>query len=174
VSHLVIYGGYVQGWAARGNPLEEREYRALVELVRLGWGKEHLAFVQAFTMRFAPEATREQIDWFNELCRRSASPEMAAALLESRGTIDVAPLLPQVRVPTLVLHGRGDAVTPVAEGRRIAAGIPGARFVELESRNHILLEHEPAWQRFQQAVADFTGCTPASTTSIVTQALARG
>jgi len=89
---------------------------------------------------------------------------MAAALLESRGVVDVAPLLPQVRVPTLVLHGRGDAVCPISEGRRIATEIPDARFVELESRNHILLEHEPAWGRFQEAVAEFTGVDrPAAT-----------
>ena len=157
VKGMVIYGGYAQGWAARGNPLEQREYRALIELIRLGWGRDHAAFLQAFTTRFVPEGTREQIDWFNELCRRSASPAMAAQLLESRGEVDVAALLPQVRVPTLVMHSRGDAVTPLAEGRRIAAGIPGAAFVELESRNHILLEQEPAWQRFQEAVAEFTG-----------------
>ena len=157
VSHLVIYGGYAQGWAARGNPLEQREYRALVELIRLGWGKDHPAFVQAFTTRFVPEGTPEQIGWFNDLCRKSTSPAMAAALLESRGAVDVTSLLPRVSVPTLVLHGRGDAVTPISEGRRIATEIPDARFVELESRNHILLEHEPAWQRFQEAVAEFTG-----------------
>jgi pimeloyl-ACP methyl ester carboxylesterase/DNA-binding CsgD family transcriptional regulator len=157
VSRLVIYGGYAAGWAVRGDPLGEREYRALAELIRLGWGKDHPAFVQAFTTRFVPEGTREQIEWFNELCRRSASPAMAAALLESRGPVDVRPLLSQVKVPTLVLHARGDAVIPISEGRRIATGIPDARFVELDSRNHVLLEHEPAWQRFQDAVAEFTG-----------------
>ncbi len=171
VSHLIVYGGYAQGWAARGNRRSQREYRALTGLIRLGWGSDHPAYIQAFTLRFAPEATREQIEWFNELCRRSASPAMAAALLRSRGLVDVAHLLPLVKVPTLVLHSRDDVVCPISEGRRIAADIPGARFVELESRNHVLLEHEPAWQRFQEAVADFTGCTPASTTSIVTQAL---
>jgi pimeloyl-ACP methyl ester carboxylesterase/DNA-binding CsgD family transcriptional regulator len=157
VSHLVLYGGYAKGWAARGDPLEQREYRALTELMRLGWGRDHPAFVQAFTTRFVPEGTREQIEWFNELCRRSASPAMAAALLESRGIVDVSALLPEVKVPTLVLHSRGDAVAPLAEGRRMAAAIPGAAFVELDSRNHILLAHEPAWQRFQEAVLDFTG-----------------
>jgi pimeloyl-ACP methyl ester carboxylesterase/DNA-binding CsgD family transcriptional regulator len=162
VSHLVVYGGYATGWAARKDPLVEREYRALAELCRLGWGKDHPAFVQAFTTRFVPEGTREQIDWFNDLCRRSTSPEMAAALLESRGPVDVTALLPQVRVPTLVLHARRDAVVPLSEGRRIAGGIPGAAFVELDSPNHVLLEHEPAWQRFQEAVAEFTGvATPA-------------
>ena len=162
VSHLVVYGGYAAGWAVRGDPLEKREYRALAELIRLGWGRDHPAFVQAFTTRFVPEGTPEQVVWFNELCRRSASPAMAAALLESRGTVDVRPLLPRVSVPTLVLHARGDAVVPLSEGRRIAAAIPGARFVELDSRNHILLEHEPAWRRFQEAVAEFTGVAAAA------------
>jgi pimeloyl-ACP methyl ester carboxylesterase/DNA-binding CsgD family transcriptional regulator len=157
VSGLLIYGGYARGWAARGDPLEQREYRALIELIRLGWGRDHPAFVQAFTLRFAPEATPDQIEWFNDLCRRSASPAMAARLLESRGEVDVSALLPEVRVPTLVLHSRGDAVAPVSEGRYLATQIPGATFVELESRNHILLEHEPAWQRFQDVVAEFTG-----------------
>jgi pimeloyl-ACP methyl ester carboxylesterase/DNA-binding CsgD family transcriptional regulator len=156
VSHLVIHGGYARGWRRRDD-LDQREYRALVELLRVGWGKDHPAFVQAFTMRFAPEATPEQVEWFNELCRRSTSPAMAAALLESRGDVDIDALLPQVRVPTLVLHSRRDAVTPVAEGRRVAGLIPDASFVELDSRNHVLLEHETAWRRFQETVAEFTG-----------------
>ena len=62
-----------------------------------------------------------------------------------------------MRVPTLVLHARNDEVIPVAEGRRLASGIPGAEFVELDSRNHVLLAHEPAWQDFQRAVREFTG-----------------
>ena len=66
-------------------------------------------------------------------------------------------LLPQVRTPTLILHGRNDQIVPIAEGRLLAANIPGAQFVELNSRNHILLEGEPAWHRFQEEVADFLG-----------------
>jgi pimeloyl-ACP methyl ester carboxylesterase/DNA-binding CsgD family transcriptional regulator len=157
VSHLIVYGGYAQGWAARGEPLVEREYRALAELIRLGWGRDNPAFVQAFTTRFVPQGTPEQLEWFNELCRRSISAEMAATLLESRATVDVTALLPRVTVPTLVIHARGDAVIAISEGHKVAAGIPGARFVELDSSNHVLLEHEPAWQRFQEAVLEFTG-----------------
>jgi DNA-binding CsgD family transcriptional regulator len=62
-----------------------------------------------------------------------------------------------VRAPTLVLHARSDEVMPIAEGRLLASGIPGAEFVELDSRNHVLLEHEPAWQRFCDAVLAFNG-----------------
>ena len=69
-------------------------------------------------------------------------------------------LLGDIRAPTLVLHSRDDQVCPIAEGRLLASGIGGAEFVELDSSNHVLLEHEPAWQRFQDAVLAFVG-TPA-------------
>ena len=85
--------------------------------------------------------------------------EAAASLLEARAHLNVTGLLDQVRVPVLVLHARQDSVVPLEEGRLLAAGIPGARFVELESRNHVLLEHEPAWQRFRDEVLAFLGGT---------------
>ncbi len=157
VSHLVLYGGYARGVARREDPKAERVYAAIVELVRLGWGTENPAFRQIFTSRFIPGGTDEQIGWFNELCRKTTSPEIAGRLLEARAQIDVDDLLPQVRIPTLVLHARQDNVTPFEEGRRLAAGIPGAQFVELDSRNHVLLEHEPAWDRFREALLDFVG-----------------
>ena len=97
------------------------------------------------------------MDWFNELCRRTSSPAIAADLLRARGDVDVKELLAKVRTPTLVIHAREDAVVPVAAGRELAALIPGAEFVELDSKNHILLEGEPAWERFCAAVRDFMG-----------------
>jgi pimeloyl-ACP methyl ester carboxylesterase/DNA-binding CsgD family transcriptional regulator len=157
VSHLLLYGGYARGVARRDDPKAERVYAAIVELARLGWGTDIPAFRQVFTSRFIPGATDEQIGWFNELCRKTTSPEIAAGLLQARAQIDVLDLLPRVRTPTLVLHAREDNVTPFEEGRRLAAGIPGAQFVELDSRNHILLEGEPAWDRFREAALDFVG-----------------
>ncbi|HEY7413104.1 MAG TPA: alpha/beta fold hydrolase [Vicinamibacteria bacterium] len=157
VSRMVLYGGYARGAGRRGTAVSEREHKAIVELVRVGWGKENPAFRQVFTSRFVPGATPEQMDWFNELCRRTTSPENAAALLETRGGVDVADLLDAVRVPTLVVHARDDAVVPVAEGRLLASSIPGAQYVEVESANHVLLEHEPAWARFREAVTEFLG-----------------
>ena len=161
VSRLLLYGGYSRGHSRRGDSDAEREYRAIIELARLGWGKDNPAFRQVFTSRFVPGATDEQMDWFNELCRKTTSPKIAAELLETRARIDVSDLLGQVRVPTLVLHARDDGVIPLSEGRRLASEIPGAQFVELDSRNHVLLEHEPAWERFCGAVLDFMGMEPA-------------
>jgi pimeloyl-ACP methyl ester carboxylesterase/DNA-binding CsgD family transcriptional regulator len=157
VSHLVLYGGYSRGIARRDNPKAARLYTAIVELARLGWGTDNPAFREVFTSLFIPGGTDEQIGWFNDLCRKTVSPEVAARLMEVRSQIDVSELLGRVRTPTLVLHARQDRVAPLEEGRRLAAGIPGAQFVELDSTNHILLEHEPAWERFCEAVLDFVG-----------------
>lgn len=157
VSHLVLYGAYARGVSRREDPEREREYRAITELLRVGWGKDNPAFRQVFTSRFIPGATDQQMDWFNDLCRKTASPENAARLLETRATIDVADLLGKVRTPTLVLHSREDVVVPISEGRNLASEIPGAQFVELDSKNHILLENEPAWDRFREAVLEFMG-----------------
>jgi len=98
---------------------------------------------------------------------------MAVRLLEARAQADISDLLPQVRVPTLVLHARHDEVIPFWEGRNLASEIPGAAFVELESRNHVLLAHEPAWQAFQQAVLEFTGCQLADGTDAELEVLTR-
>jgi len=156
VSHLILYGGYVRGWARRGAAQAEH-FRAVLEMVRLGWASENPAFRQTFTSRFVPGGTHEQLDWFNDLCRVSIAPQMAVRLLEARAHAEIGELLPQVRVPTLVIHGSRDGVVPVAEGRRLACEIPGAEYVELDSRNHVLLAHEPAWKEFQRAVLEFTG-----------------
>jgi len=155
VSQLVLYGGYARGTYNRGDSDKERLYRAVIEMTRLGWGKDNPAFRQVFTSRFIPGATEEQVGWFNDLCRKTTSPETAARLLETRATINVTELLGKVRAPTLVLHSRDDDVVPITEGHILAASIPGAQFIELDSKNHILLETEPAWERFCGEVLDF-------------------
>jgi len=157
VSRLVLYGAAARGWARPGRPERTRAYQAIADLARFGWGKDNPAFRQIYTSRFVPDATAEQMSWFNELCRKTTSPENAARLLEARANVDVVDLLEKVRTPTLVVHARDDQVVPIDEGRLIASGVPGAEFVELDSKNHILLEGEPAWKRFCAAVLDFTG-----------------
>jgi len=155
VSKLVLYGGYARGPFRRGDPDRASFYKAMIDMVRLEWGSDNPTFRQVFTSRFIPEGTEEQIGWYNDLCRKTLTPEIAARLLESRGMIDVTTLLGQVRAPTLVLHASGDIIVPIAEGHILAAGIPGAQFIELDSKNHVLLENEPAWERFCDEVLQF-------------------
>ena len=152
VARMILYGGYSRGALLRGSPASRQAHRAMIDLTRVAWGQENPTFRQVFTSRFIPGGTHEQLQWFNDLCLKTATGEIAASLFEARAAMDISSLLGDVRVPTLVVHGRDDEVVPIAEGRGLASGIPGAEFVELDSRNHILLEHEPAWQRFQEAV----------------------
>jgi pimeloyl-ACP methyl ester carboxylesterase/DNA-binding CsgD family transcriptional regulator len=155
VARLVLYGGYARGALRRGTPMAQREYQAMVDLARVSWGKDNPAFRQVFTSRFIPGGTHEQLQWFNDLCLKTTTGEIAANLFEARAGIDIAASLGEVRAPTLVLHAREDQVVSIDEGRLLASAIPGAEFVELDSRNHVLLEHEPAWHRFQDAVLAF-------------------
>jgi pimeloyl-ACP methyl ester carboxylesterase/DNA-binding CsgD family transcriptional regulator len=157
VSRLILYGGYSKGWAQRPESEGYRRYRAIVDLVQLGWGKDNPVFRQLFAAQFVPGASPEQFAWFNELCRRTTTPEIATRLLTARGDLDVRNLLPSVRVPTLVLHARHDEIVPFEAGKQLAAEIPNAEFVSLDSHNHILLADETAWGIFKDAVLEFTG-----------------
>lgn len=166
VAKMVLYGGYARGYYHRGNPNAEREYRVIIEAMRIGWGKKTPEFRQLFTSRFIPDGTLEQLQWFNELCRMTTTPDIAAELLDIRARVNVVDLLDKVRVPTIVIHSREDRVVPLSEARLLAAGIPDAQFVELDSKNHVLLAHEPAWQRFQEVVLDFCGVAAPATDGV--------
>ena len=148
VRHLVLYGGFARGRRMRGSQQEIANSDAIATLMRQGWGQENPAFRQMFTSQFIPGATAEQMEWFNDLQRITTSPDNAVRLRYAVDVIDVTDLLPRVQSPTLVLHCRNDAMQPFEEGRRLAAGIPGARFVTLEGRNHIILPGDASWERF--------------------------
>jgi len=157
VSRLILYGGYARGWAHRPESDGYRRWNATLELARLGWGNDNPVFRQLFTAQFVPGASAEQIGWFNDLCQRTTTPQIATRLLAARGELNVRELLPLVRTPTLVLHARYDEVVPFDAGRHLAAEIPNAEFVQLDSRNHVLLAEESAWDSFKAAVLAFTG-----------------
>ena len=156
VSRLILYGGYALGWGKRAQSTADKEAAAaMMTLMRLGWGQENPAFRQLFTSQFIPDGTKEQADWFNELQRITVSPEVAVRILEVSYETDVTDLLPRVTMPTLVMHARDDARVPFDAGRRMAGGIPGARFVPLPGRNHLFLETEPAFGQFLEHTRAF-------------------
>ncbi len=157
VRRLVLYGGYAAGWRKRASVEEIATREAMLTLTKAGWGRNNPAFRQLFSTLFFPAARPEDIGWFNELQRICVSPENAMRLQQAFSVIDVRDLLPRVTPPTLVLHTTRDAVVPFDAGKELAARIPGARFVGLESENHLLLEYEPAWQRAAAAVREFLG-----------------
>jgi pimeloyl-ACP methyl ester carboxylesterase/DNA-binding CsgD family transcriptional regulator len=156
VSHLVLLGTQDRGPLTVRLPAERMiEFETLLNLIRIGWARENPIFRRVFTNLFIPAATEEQVRWFDDLQRMSTSTDNAVRMWVERAKVNVAPLLAQVRAPTLVFHALDDQGIPFGAGRRVARGIPGARFVPLESNNHILLRDEPAWRRFVDEVRDF-------------------
>jgi serine/threonine-protein kinase len=163
ISHLILYGSFAKPRLASldtDSAIGREQFDAMVTLIRHGWGKNVPAFRLLFTGLFMPEGDAEAIHQFNELGRVSTSAENAAALFSSMRYIDVTDLLPQVRVPTLVAHVRGDAIVPFELGRELATGIPGARLLALEGNNHAILPHEPAVAVMGEAVNDFLAESP--------------
>ena len=120
----------------------------MIRLAEVGWGQHNPAFRQFFTTQFIPGGSPEQHQWFNDLERISTSPQNAGRFMRIFNEIDVVGLLSKVACPTLVFHGLEDARVPFEEGRFVATHIPGARFVQLETQNHLPLANEPAWQRW--------------------------
>ncbi|CAN0606295.1 unnamed protein product, partial [Ectocarpus sp. 12 AP-2014] len=128
---------------------------AVLTLTRLGWGTSNSAYRHIFSQTFMPDADADTLAWFDDFQRQTTSPENAVLFQEAFGEIDVRHLLPQVKAPTLVLHARGDQRIPISHGWELAAGIPNARLVTLESRSHIILGDEPAWQVCMQEIDQF-------------------
>jgi pimeloyl-ACP methyl ester carboxylesterase len=164
VTHLVLLGSYARGSAKRGLPPEfMAELEAQLKLVEVGWGREDAAYRTMFATQFVPGATLEQLKSLSELQRKSASAENAVRLIRSFFAIEVSEAATRVRCPTLVFHARDDRRIPFDSGRHLATLIPGARFVALDTANHILVEQEPAWARFFDELAAFLPSRRAAT-----------
>ena len=154
VSRLILYGtvcGEPITWSSAAWA-EEETYRSMI---RVGWAKEDAEFRRVFTRHFIPDATEEQMRWFDDLQRMSTSPGNAVASRVARQQVDIHDALPQVAAPTLVLQAVGDRATTFDNAVTVSSRIPGARLVSLESRNHILLADEPAWRVFIDEVTTF-------------------
>ena len=156
VSHLVLYGTYTRG-RYRRDEKETEQSRLLIDLMRVGWGGAVPAFRQVFSSFFIPSAGEEQKRWYDEMQQASSSGEMAARLWLSNTQVDISDTARRVTQPALVLHARHDRAVPYEEGRRLASLLPDARFVTLETDNHILQQGEPAWDALLAEVRAFLG-----------------
>ena len=157
VSHLILFGGYPAGWRHLATPEEAREREAIMVLIEAGWGRDDPAYRHLFSQTFMPGATNDELSWFDDFQRRTTSAKNAVLFLEAFSQIDVRHRLREIRVPTLVLHSRGDQRIPVGVGRALATEIPGAEFVSLDSPNHLLLGRESASAAFLATVRNFLG-----------------
>jgi len=164
VSRLVLVGGFHRSYFSSKNPDPRvlAEADVLLKSARLGWGTGSAALRQVFVAKLIGEATEAQRQAFDEQQRVTSSPEMAERYLRAMFALDVKDLAPRVACPTLVFHSRGDQLIFFEQGRKLAAAIPGARFVPLESKNHLPFPEEPAWHTFVAEAGPFLAAGRAS------------
>lgn len=155
VSKLVLNGAFALGSNKRSSAKDHEMAQAYLTLMRHGWGDEHSAFLRTFGMLYFPSASAEELKASAELQRMAMSGDTAVRLRMASADIDIVDLLPKVSTPTLVLHSRHDNAVPFEEGRRLASAIPNARFVALESENHVPMPDEPAWPTFIAEIEAF-------------------
>lgn len=154
VDKLILHGGFARGWGVEAEPAVVAHAEALITLIRQGWGRDNPSFRQIFTSLGFPDGSRDDFDAYNELQRHSVEPETAARIVESLREIDVRPDLARIVAPTLVTHSLRDAWVPVEAGRGLAAGIRGARFMGLDSSNHLPIPPDAEFHRLAAAIAD--------------------
>ena len=155
ISCLVLFGGFGRGEAKRNDPEHEAFWKTARVMFREGWGSTNPVYRQFFAAGFAPDATKDIRDSFDELQRISSSPKNAMRIKEMNGQMDILKLAQQIDIPTLILHIEGDQVVPIEEGIRLARAIPGARFIKLPGNNHVALEGEPCFNLFFEEVHAF-------------------
>lgn len=154
VSHLILYGGFATGRTKAGSS-EAKKQELLMSVIEAGWEDQNPAFRQLFASLFVPKGSQEHQQWFAELCGKTANTENAMRIQSIAANVDLRGKLSELDVPTLVIHAKDDAVVPLSAGRYMASEIPNAQFVQIDSDNHLLLEDEPAWQQFCDAVLHF-------------------
>ena len=161
VTHLIICGGFARGPLHLDQPDKQRQkLETMCALIREGWGSDQDAYREFFSSQFIVDGTIADHRWLNDAQRAAATPEVAERILRMNANINIVDLLPKVHVPTLILHCRGDMRVPFNLGLEFAANIPGAKFVPLDSRNHVILGNEPANRQLFDAITRFLGERP--------------
>jgi pimeloyl-ACP methyl ester carboxylesterase/DNA-binding CsgD family transcriptional regulator len=157
VSRLVLHGGFHRSYLSSPNPdpRVREEADVLWKSARLGWGSGSPALRQVFVAKLMGESTEAQRQAFEELQRVTSTADVAEKYLRAMFAFDVKDLAPRVSCPTLAFHSRGDQLVLLEQGRKLAALIPGARFVPLDSKNHVPFREEPAWQVLVAALRSF-------------------
>jgi pimeloyl-ACP methyl ester carboxylesterase/DNA-binding CsgD family transcriptional regulator len=154
VTRLILYGtvcGEPIAWDSERLEVEETFRR----MIRVGWAKDDPTFRRVFTTIFIPDASEEQLAWFDDLQRMSTSPSNAVASRIARQQVDLVDAIPMITAPTIVLQALGDRATTFDNAVTVSGAIAGARLVPMDSRNHILLADEPAWGVFMTEVTAF-------------------
>jgi pimeloyl-ACP methyl ester carboxylesterase len=162
VRKLILVNGFAAGWRVRADPEEIAWRNSLMDMNQREWAFRRSLLGEMFLTLYFPTADQELIDWHNSHFEEFGPVERLQAMIELAADIDVRHELSKIRAETLICHSKQDGNAPLSAGRAVADGIKGSRFVELESPNHVLLEHEPAWPVFVRELRAFLAANPVS------------
>ena len=154
MTRLIFYGSFA-GLQPPATREEIELYSAFQALIKVGWARPTSEFRRVFSSLLIPGGTEEQMRWLDDLQRMAVDADTAVRAREELQQTDSTARLPELDLPTLVIHSRGDQMAEFAHARRMAASIKGARLVALESNNHIVLADEPAWPLLLREVTEF-------------------
>jgi pimeloyl-ACP methyl ester carboxylesterase/AraC-like DNA-binding protein len=162
VRKLVLLNSFASGWAVRGDPAEIALRKGLVELNFNRWRRENVIIGERFMSLYFPAEASEIVEWHKARLDQICTAEIVERMLEWGSRIDVRGDLAKVRAETLVLHAAHDGNAPIEVGRQVADAIAGARFLEVDSANHVTLSNEPAWPVVIREIRAFLAAAPVS------------
>lgn len=151
----MMLGGFPVGRALRVSPKDKQRAAAMQAMMQADWDGDYPSLRDLIAQIIFPGASREDQRRYAEDMRNIISPENVARYRDVIDYLDVTGLLAEVRCPCLVLHAKGDRMQPIAQGRKLAAGLPDARFVTLDSDNHVLTGYDPAWPLAEREIYAF-------------------
>jgi len=155
VRKLVLVNSFAAGWRVRADPQEIAFRESLLEMNRQRPSFRRSLLGEMFITLYFPSASDELIAWHNEHFQTLGPVPNMEKMIQLASMIDVRDELPKIKAETLIFHADKDGNAPVHVGRQVAEAIAGARFIELDSANHVLLGDEPAWRQFTRQARAF-------------------
>lgn len=155
VSAMVMIGSFPVGRALRKSKKDRDRARAMQEMMRVGWDDDYPSLRDLMADVIVPGASLEDRLQYARDMKDMITPENMGRYRDVIDSVDVTGLLSQVRAPTLVIHSKGDRMQPIEQGRKMAAGIPNARFIAYDSDNHVPIENDSCWPLMEQEIHAF-------------------
>lgn len=155
VSAIVMIGSFPTGRALRQSPKDRERAVALRAMMHASWDDDYPSLRDLIAETIIPDASLEDRRLFAEQMKTMINSENVARYRDVVDYLDIRDLLPRVQAPCFVMHSRKEHMQPVEQGRQTAAGLPNARFVAYDSRNHVFVDYEPCWPQARQDMLDF-------------------
>lgn len=155
ISAIVMLGSYPQGRAKRPSSKARELAKATQAMMAAGWDDEYPSLRDFLAETIVPNASAEaNARWADDM-GQVFSAENVGRYREMLDDLDVTSVLADVQAPCLIIHCKGDRMQPVEQGRKMAVGIPNAKFIALVSSNHIPPEYDPCWPLAEREIHSF-------------------